>query len=155
MKYKNRIIHPLKSKQILQVASPHENNSKNEKPLLKPIVTNTSVAPGKGESTELVTEKKADDKTKRNCETISKNGQPGIKTSVKKLGITKQQPPKKQQITSDELRENLVCLTQEQLQQILASVGQANKSSNQKQERDKSTKPGRCCDDVLIHPAVF
>lgn len=143
MKYKNRIIHPLKSKQILQVASPHENNSKNEKPLLKPIVTNTSVAPGKGESTELVTEKKADDKTKRNCETISKNGQPGIKTSVKKLGITKQQPPKKQQITSDELRENLVCLTQEQLQQILASVGQANKSSNQKQERDKSTKPGK------------
>ncbi|XP_078270739.1 coiled-coil domain-containing protein 66 isoform X2 [Rhinoraja longicauda] len=143
MKYKNRTIHPLKSKQILQVAPSHENNSKTEKPLLKPIVTNTSVAPGKGERTELAIEKKADDKTKRNCETIAKNGQPGIKTSVKKLGITKQQPPKKQKITSDELRENLVCLTQEQLQQILASVNQVNKSSNQKQERDKSIKPGK------------
>ncbi|XP_051873797.1 coiled-coil domain-containing protein 66 isoform X2 [Pristis pectinata] len=144
IKYKNRTIHPLKSKQILQVASSHENNSKTEKPLLKTTVTNTIVAPGKGESTEpLITDKKADNKTKNNCETTPKNGQPGTKTTVKKLGVTKQQPPKKQKISSEELRENLVCLTQEQLQQILASVSQANKTSNQKQERDKSTKAGK------------
>ncbi|XP_062924135.1 coiled-coil domain-containing protein 66 isoform X1 [Mobula hypostoma] len=143
IKYKNRTIHPLKSKQILQVASSHENNSKTEKPLLKPTVTDTIVTPGKGESTEQwVTDRKADNKSKSSCETTPLNRQPGTKTSVKQLCITKQKAPKKQKISPEELRENLVCLTQEQLQQILSSVSQANKNSNQKQERDKSTKAG-------------
>uniref|UniRef100_UPI00398EC4DD coiled-coil domain-containing protein 66 isoform X2 n=1 Tax=Pristiophorus japonicus TaxID=55135 RepID=UPI00398EC4DD len=146
IKYKNKTTtHPLRSKQILQeVASTRESNSKTEKHLLKHAVTNTIVASGKGENAEqLIADKKTDNKTKNNSETVPKNGQSGSKTTVKKPAITKQQPPKKQKISSEVLRESLVCLTQEQLQQILASISQVNRNSSQNQERDKkSTKPG-------------
>ncbi|XP_069795751.1 coiled-coil domain-containing protein 66 isoform X2 [Narcine bancroftii] len=143
IKCKNRITHPLKSKQILQVNSSHENRPKAEKPL-KPTVTNTIAAPGRGESTKLlITDKKTDNKTKRDGETALKNIQPRTKASVKKPSPTEQQISKKQKISSEELRENLVCLTQKQLQQILASVSQVNKTCNQKQQREKITKSGK------------
>ncbi|XP_041047970.1 coiled-coil domain-containing protein 66 isoform X2 [Carcharodon carcharias] len=144
IKYKNRTTTQLlRSKQVLQeVPSTHESNSETEKPLLKHTVTNSIVASGKGENAEqLITVKKTDNKTKNNGET-AKNGQPGTKATVKTLVITKQQPPKKQKI-SEVLKESLVCLTQEQLQQILASISQVNENSNQNQQRVKSTKPGK------------
>ncbi|XP_067854854.1 coiled-coil domain-containing protein 66 isoform X2 [Heptranchias perlo] len=146
IKNKNRTTtQPLRSKQIFQEVAPaHESNSKTEKPLLKHAVTNTIAASGKGENVEqLIADKKTDNKTKNNGETAPKNGQPGSKTTVKKLAPTKQQLPKKQKISSEVLRENLVCLTQEQLQQILTSISQVNKNSSQNQERDKSTEPGK------------
>ncbi|XP_078399654.1 coiled-coil domain-containing protein 66 isoform X2 [Cetorhinus maximus] len=144
IKYKNRTTTQLlRSKQVLQeVPSTHESNSETEKPLLKHTVTNSIVTSGKGENAEqLITVKKTDNKTKNNGET-AKNGQPGNKATVKTLVITKQQPPKKQKI-SEVLKESLVCLTQEQLQQILASISQVNENSNQNQQRVKSTKPGK------------
>ncbi|XP_038668735.1 coiled-coil domain-containing protein 66 isoform X2 [Scyliorhinus canicula] len=147
IKYKNRTTTTqlLRSKQVLQeVPSTREANSKTEKPLLKHTVTNTIVATGKGENAEqLISDKKTDNKIKNTAETVPKNGQSGNKTTVKKLVITKQQPPKKQKISSDVLKDNLVCLTQEQLQQILASISHVNENSNQNQRRVKSTKPGK------------
>ncbi|XP_078065737.1 coiled-coil domain-containing protein 66 isoform X2 [Mustelus asterias] len=144
IKYKNRTTQLLRSKQVLQeVPSTHENN-KTEKPVLKHAVTNTIVATGKGENAEqLITDKKTNNKIKNNAEPSPKNGQSGNKATVKKLVITKQQPLKKQKISSDVLKESLVCLTQEQLQQILASISQVNENSNQNQQRVKSTKPGK------------
>ncbi|XP_067907807.1 coiled-coil domain-containing protein 66 isoform X2 [Heterodontus francisci] len=145
IKYKSRKTHLQTSKQVLrEVPSTHESNSKTEKPLLKHSVMNTILTSGKGENAErLIADKKTDNKTKANGETAPKNCQSGNKTTVKKLVITKQQPSKKQKISSEVLKESLVCLTQEQLQKILASISQVNENSNQNQERVESTKPGK------------
>ncbi|XP_048462747.1 coiled-coil domain-containing protein 66 isoform X6 [Rhincodon typus] len=144
IKYKNRTTtHQLRSKVLQEVPSTPECNSKTERLLLKHAVPNTTVGSGKGANTEQLIADKKTDKSKNNSETAPKNGQSGNKTIVKKLVTTKQQPIKKQKISSAVLKESLVCLTQEQLQQILASISQVNGNFNQNQQRVKNTQPGK------------
>ncbi|XP_060691152.1 coiled-coil domain-containing protein 66 isoform X1 [Hemiscyllium ocellatum] len=163
IKYKNRTTtHQLRSKVLQEVPSTAEHNSKTERLLLKHAVNYTTVGSGKGPNTEQLIVDKKTDKSKNNSETALKNGQSGNKTTVKKHVATKQQPTKKQKISSEVLKESLVCLTQEQLQQILASVSQVNGNSNQNQQRDTSSKPDKevkeaegTCEDNATKPKEF
>ncbi|XP_048403850.1 coiled-coil domain-containing protein 66 isoform X3 [Stegostoma tigrinum] len=144
IKCKNRTTtHQLRSKVLQEVPSTPECNSKTERLLLKHAVPNTTVGSGKGANTKQLTVDKKTDKSKSNNETVPKNGQSGNKTTVKKLVTTKQQPTKKQKISSAVLKESLVCLTQEQLQQILASISQVNGNFNQNLQRVKHTEPDK------------
>ncbi|GCC21879.1 hypothetical protein chiPu_0000261 [Chiloscyllium punctatum] len=111
IKYKNRTTtHQLKSKVLQEVPSAAEHNSKTERLLLKHAVNYTTVGSGKGPNTEQLIVDKKTDKSKNNSETALKNGQSGNKTTVKKHVATKQQPTKKQKISSEVLKESLVAL---------------------------------------------
>ncbi|XP_043934639.1 coiled-coil domain-containing protein 66 isoform X2 [Protopterus annectens] len=60
-----------------------------------------------------------------------------LKTTVKKPSSLKQGPQKRQKISAEDLRDSLVCLTQEQFQKILATITQASKSNPDNQDSER------------------
>ncbi|XP_006005815.1 coiled-coil domain-containing protein 66 isoform X2 [Latimeria chalumnae] len=134
--------YPLKGKHAThEVGSNYTNSIKSEKPSSKATVnrvasevsTKTEVAKEIFTSVKTTSAAKGAN-TRNNGQITQGTGEAGNQDlqkskSIKKPTNSKQQPPKKQKISSEVLRDSLVCLTQEQLQQILETIGQATKNT--------------------------
>ncbi|XP_035243387.1 coiled-coil domain-containing protein 66 [Anguilla anguilla] len=83
---------------------------------------------------------------------------PARAQSAKKTGANKQAPSRgPSKVTADALKESLVCLTQDQLQQILSTISQASGSSPQDQGTCSQPKPAPADDskeESLVSEAV-
>uniref|UniRef100_V9KA81 Coiled-coil domain-containing protein 66-like protein n=1 Tax=Callorhinchus milii TaxID=7868 RepID=V9KA81_CALMI len=132
----------LRTKQAIQELAPtNESYSRTEKTALKPAINLTAAVPENSANKELITAKNAPANSTNHGEAVLNTGQSGNnlqkpKTTVKKVPTSKQ-PPRNQKILSEDVRKNLLCLTQEQLQQILSSITHVKGNSNQNQEEVK------------------
>ncbi|XP_072277324.1 coiled-coil domain-containing protein 66 [Pyxicephalus adspersus] len=129
----------LKVKQQPQVLNAVQNNhEKTEQSLPKPRSGKAGVGSGKP-STDVLKELE----NKKHVLVIQQNAQQTkvdtgkVKPVPKKSSnVPKQRPHQKPVISAEDLRESLVCLTQEQFQQILMTINQSNK-----EQTDDKGKP--------------
>ncbi|XP_069062559.1 coiled-coil domain-containing protein 66 isoform X2 [Pleurodeles waltl] len=71
-----------------------------------------------------------------------------IKKTSQSTAFSKQKTPKKSNISAEDLRESLVCLTREQFQQILKTINQATNDTQRVQDDSEQTSAQECFDDT-------
>ncbi|XP_037654563.1 coiled-coil domain-containing protein 66 isoform X3 [Choloepus didactylus] len=141
---------PLRTKQTGQILKSTQNTCvRNEKLLQKKrIGSETSVTKGeKNRMTFSPTKDFCKQYADKDCLHIKKNIPPTApniqktKNTINSYVVTKQKPGKN--ITAEDKKSSLVCLTQDQLQQILMTVNQGNRSISVT-ENGKEEKTGQC-----------
>lgn len=124
--------------QVLHVVQ--NNNAKPEQPVLKGRAALGAVPPGKPPVNVLKeVENKQRDQNVHQSGLDAGRGKPVPK---KISNVPKQRLQQKPAISAEELRESLVCLTQEQFQQILMTINHGNKPVASEQIADKDEEIG-------------
>ncbi|XP_056380367.1 coiled-coil domain-containing protein 66 isoform X2 [Hyla sarda] len=133
--------------QVLHVVQ--SGNSKTEQPVLKGRSTVGVVPPGKPPANVLKElENKHHDQNVQQRRLDAGRVKPVPK---KTSNGPKQRPQQKAAISAEELRESLVCLTQEQFQQILTTINHSNKPvTSDKDEKKQDTKG----ESIIENPAT-
>ncbi|XP_073430240.1 coiled-coil domain-containing protein 66 isoform X2 [Dendrobates tinctorius] len=139
----------LKGKSPAQVLHVVQNNSaKAEQPLLKARSAVGGAPPGKSPANILKElENKHHDQNVQQTRLDAARGKPVPK---KLSNVPKQRLQQKPPISAEELRESLVCLTQEQFQQILMTINQGNKPVTTDQTDEEKPETG---EDITENPA--
>lgn len=74
-----------------------------------------------------------------------------VKKTSQSTAFSKQKTPKKSNISAEDLRESLVCLTQEQFQQILKTINQATKDTQSVHNVTEDSSAQECFDDNAVN----